>query len=788
MTEEKRTRKRILFVISQLHKGGAETSLVNLLKLLPQDRYDMDLLVMNQVPVEGAVSLIPNVPTYVNVCDAFDCRHKQLRLIRGMARRLVDNPFYSEIAIRFVEGKFYDLAIHVGEWWSPSFVANCVNAACKMAWIHTDIACAEYFAPDEFFAFDEKIDRYLFVSQHSMHSACRKYGFLVGKSLMLHNAVDVRTIHEKSRQPCKLVRNADVPLMVTVANIRPEKNHLLQLEAMHILQQRGRHFVWWNVGFPSFPELAKTLQQRCQEYGLEDSFLMLGVKENPYPYMAQADAVACLSNYESWSLSITEAKVLGIPVLATRTSGAMEQLLEGETGILTDTDPEAIAEAIEQLLFNTTCNQSIRERLCVETTGFDPQMEFDALLEVRHVQQCPEKRILYVIDDVLYHGGAHAAVFNHIHALLKEGKEIDVYSSTHPDWHLRNRVPGVGFYTFDGSAEDVLRKRRIAGVLLDANVMFPDKSLRMRYLQNRFKKNHSYLNERKIAYAQAFFSAYGIVCLMSEGSMYKVAVSNCMARIKIQWIHTDYSVWKDVSDYTRELSQKDVELWKHMDRIVVLSPTLKRSLERIYPQFSKKICVVGNLQDEKGIRRKAASLASPQVRFVSCFRFEPVKNVMLMLHAAQRLSCLSCSFLWTFIGEGEQWEQARSWAHENDLDGLVRFVGNQYEPMPLIQEADVFVQFSSYEGLPNSIYEALILGVPVLSSNVGAVSEQVTPGENGWLVAVSEDELYGMLVHIMENPGEIEQYKQNLKGYHYNNDRVLSQLEKVFNPEKRWSH
>ena len=244
-------------------------------------------------------------------------------------------------------------------------------------------------------------------------------------------------------------------------------------------------------------------------------------------------------------------------------------------------------------------------------------------------------------------------------------------------------------------------------------------------------------------------------------------------------------MWKDVSDDTKALSKNDAELWKSMDRIVVLSPTLKRSLARVYPQFEDKIYVVGNLQDEEGIRRRADALAGPKMRFVSCFRFEPVKNVMMILRAIRRLADATRSFVWVFIGEGDQWEVARSWAHENGLDGLVRFVGNQYEPMVMIREADVFVQFSIYEGLPNSVYEALILGVPVLSSDVGAISDQVIPGINGWLTSVSEDKLYELLLYIMEHTNEVEQYKRNLKSYHYDNGLVLDQLEDVFSPVKR---
>lgn len=50
---------KLLFVISQFYKGGAEVSLLNLLKRIDSTKYDVDLMVMNQYPAEGVVDIIP---------------------------------------------------------------------------------------------------------------------------------------------------------------------------------------------------------------------------------------------------------------------------------------------------------------------------------------------------------------------------------------------------------------------------------------------------------------------------------------------------------------------------------------------------------------------------------------------------------------------------------------------------------------------------------------------------------------------------------------------------------
>ena len=61
-------KRTLLFVITQFYRGGAETALVNLLKALSPEDYDVDLLVLNQTTQEN--SLLPEVPAWVRVLDA----------------------------------------------------------------------------------------------------------------------------------------------------------------------------------------------------------------------------------------------------------------------------------------------------------------------------------------------------------------------------------------------------------------------------------------------------------------------------------------------------------------------------------------------------------------------------------------------------------------------------------------------------------------------------------------------------------------------------------------------
>jgi len=79
---------KLLFVVSQFYKGGAEVTLLNLLKKLDREKYEIDFIIMNQCPAENAVSLIPVLPTDIHVLDAWKAEQR-LSLVDRCKRKLL---------------------------------------------------------------------------------------------------------------------------------------------------------------------------------------------------------------------------------------------------------------------------------------------------------------------------------------------------------------------------------------------------------------------------------------------------------------------------------------------------------------------------------------------------------------------------------------------------------------------------------------------------------------------------------------------------------------------------
>lgn len=779
---------KLLFVISQFYKGGAETSLLNLLKFLDNTKYEIDLLIMNQVPVKNAVSLVPQLPKHIHVFDAWS-EEQQLSIWQRMKGKVLltaeERDSGSRAALLFVNRKEYDWAFHIGEWWLPDFVATKVKAKRKAAWIHNDLSHAEYFQADTYFVHDECFDKYIFVSQNSLAASLEKFPFLSPKSSCIYNINDASFIRTCAKEPVEEnYFESGLPVLLTCANIRRQKNHMRQLQAMYLLKKRGIEFIWLNIGATTETNRCEEILTAAEELGLKDHFLLAGPRENPYQYMARADAVTVLSDYESWSMVITEAKILRVPVIATKTSGALEQLNDHKTGLLADFSASSIADKIEEYLTSEDAQNTIRENLLDFDNTADILASFNAFVNQAPTEKTAGEKewLLYVIDDINYMGGAHIATKYQIQELLKQQYNIAVFSGTVPTVKTRNELYNVTFISWQQCAENLLFWRRIFSCFLDPYLSFNQKKYKMRLSwESKVKRNPNVFDEWVKPQLSELFSSYDIVCVMSEGSAFRREVANSSAPRKVQFIHTDYVSWRSMSEWTQKITEDDENIYKKFDKIVLLSENIRNRFTALYPSLREKTAVNKNLMPADDIRRKAVRSApkGSLVRFITVGRIDYFKGFDRIYNALNNLYEEGYQFHWTIIGNGEYFEELKRQFSQSEFADCIKMEGARSNPFPAVREADVFALLSRYEGLPNTIYEALILGVPVIATNVGGVASQIEVGINGWIVENDESAIYEGIKHVLTHPNEIQTYKENLKTYYYNNEEILNRTEEI---------
>jgi glycosyltransferase involved in cell wall biosynthesis len=145
--------------------------------------------------------------------------------------------------------------------------------------------------------------------------------------------------------------------VVTVCRLHDKAKGLFRMLNVHKrLNADGIRFLWFVVGDGADRQ---ELEARTRKAGMNDRFIVIGGKENPFPYYKHADVSATLSYYEGLCGAVNEAKALGKPVIASRFSGIEEQITHEMNGLIVENNEQAIFDGMKRII----CDTSLRTRL-----------------------------------------------------------------------------------------------------------------------------------------------------------------------------------------------------------------------------------------------------------------------------------------------------------------------------------------------------------------------------------------------------------------------------------------
>jgi glycosyltransferase involved in cell wall biosynthesis len=113
------------------------------------------------------------------------------------------------------------------------------------------------------------------------------------------------------------------------------------------LLSMGLNVKWYLIGYGGDEAL---IRQRIAEAGMEERVVILGKKDNPYPYIAACDLYVQPSRYEGKSVTVREAQILERPVVIARYTTSASQLQDGVDGVIVPQDDQGCAEGIAALL------------------------------------------------------------------------------------------------------------------------------------------------------------------------------------------------------------------------------------------------------------------------------------------------------------------------------------------------------------------------------------------------------------------------------------------------------
>lgn len=366
-------KKRVLFLIDSLTCGGAEKSLISLLPLLDYSQIDVDLLMFKrggvfEKYVPQQVRVISHRLYGSGFVDQLSQRLHQMcfswNLRFGKKRHGAETHWRAMHQAVMPLERQYDVAIAYQQGMPTFFLATKVNAVKKVAWINADVLAAGYDM-DYCKQFYDKMDAVVAVSQKLFDLLSARASWMQDKLHCVYDIINpevVRTLAQEQVTDMNPV--GDALSIVTVGRLTKPKNHLLALDAAHILKDNGLDFVWYFVGEG---EMRTAIEQRIADLGLADNVILLGLKENPYPYMAKADVYVQTSAFEGFGMTIAEAKMLQRPVVSTNFDVIHDQIVDHQNGLIADMTPQNVAEKILELIADEELRGSISKSLANET-------------------------------------------------------------------------------------------------------------------------------------------------------------------------------------------------------------------------------------------------------------------------------------------------------------------------------------------------------------------------------------------------------------------------------------
>lgn len=136
-------------------------------------------------------------------------------------------------------------------------------------------------------------------------------------------------------------------------------------------------------------------------------------------------------------------------------------------------------------------------------------------------------------------------------------------------------------------------------------------------------------------------------------------------------------------------------------------------------------------------------------------RITPEKDLDTFYEVARRVSQKLPRVRFVIVGDGygDELDRARREVARLGLEEVVHFTGHRNDLRDVYVSLDVFLMTSVTEGLPNTLLEAMALGIPSVSTNVGGIPELLYDGEGGYLAPAGDaQELARRVLELLESP------------------------------------
>ncbi len=371
--------KSILIVSHAMELGGAERALLGLLECMDYSAYQVDLFLLHHqgellqyIPKE--VNLLPEDPSYsclaVPIKEVIKKGRFDIALYRYLGKKnakkkvkelgVSDNAIgleyshkYTEACMPIISDKEYDAAI---SFLTPHyFVRDKVKAKKKIAWIHTDYSQVSIDVESEYDMWNG-FDHIVAVSESVGEQFLKLFPSLKEKVCIIENILPQKLIEEQAKEPMHEKIDGSYVNLLSVGRFSHQKNFDNIPDICRRIIDRGLKVKWYLIGYGRDEEL---IRRKIKEASMEESVIILGKKENPYPYIKACDYYVQPSRYEGKAVTVKEAQMLEKPVIIASYETSKNQLINGYDGVIVPIENDECAKEICKTVLDKTLTNKL---------------------------------------------------------------------------------------------------------------------------------------------------------------------------------------------------------------------------------------------------------------------------------------------------------------------------------------------------------------------------------------------------------------------------------------------
>lgn len=395
---------RILILMHYMELGGAESALLGLLLSIDPARVDVDVFLydhrgelMKYIPTDK-VRLLPEVTAYRMIERPFmEClKSGQLGVALGrwLAKKTVDKSpvpegksdirIFSRVAdcVEWCMPKIqpqieYDLAI---SFLMPhNYVIKKVRAKKKLGWIHTDYSTVYVDVKRELPMWNQ-LDYIASISDEVGQKFVETFPTLKDKIISIENILSSTFIRQRAEEETVSLnsRPSTIKLLTIGRFSYPKKMEEIPLICKKMVDD-GLDVKWFIIGYGS-EEIERTVRENAEKEGVVDKVVILGKKENPYPYIKACDIYVQPSRYEGKSITVREAQILYKPVIITNYPTAKSQVMDGVDGVIVPMEVDECASEMADFISNVEKRNGIIHYL--ETHDYGNEQEVNKIYDL----------------------------------------------------------------------------------------------------------------------------------------------------------------------------------------------------------------------------------------------------------------------------------------------------------------------------------------------------------------------------------------------------------------------